>query len=98
MAHHPLAPPPEGGEGASYIMGVIPSWVSILTAVLGSCVLAHVFSVAKERQGRLFAGRVDEDLLARVNAILLNKGPHLSAKMLVSDFTLVSTCAPHALV
>ena len=83
VAYHPLALPPEGREDASYIKENYSFLGSILTAIFGSCVLAHVFSAWKKRQGRLFAGKVDECLLGRADAVLLDKGPPSSAKMLV---------------
>ena len=75
VAHHPLAPPLEGREGASYIEGVYSFLGQDLDRYLGSCVLAHVFSVVKERQGRLFAGRVDEDFVGKSQCRFTQQGP-----------------------
>ena len=61
----------------------IPPWVSILTAVLSSCIMAHLLSVAKKEKMLDTCWKVGEYLLVRARVVLLDKGPPSKAKMLV---------------
>ena len=62
---------------------VVPPLVSILTTVVGSRVVTHVFRVVKEKKMEKACWKTGEDLLVRANVVLLDKGPPSSAKMLV---------------
>ena len=83
LAHYPLALPPEGKEGACYFEGCYSFLGQHLDCFFGFLYFGSCFQCSEERQGSLLAGKVDEDLQARANAILLNKGPPSSAKILV---------------
>ena len=62
---------------------VVPHLVSILTAVMGSRVVTHIFRVVKEKEMEKACWKTGEDLLVRANAILLDKGPPSSTIILV---------------
>ena len=62
---------------------VVPPLVSILTTVVGSCVMTHVIKVVKEEKIEKFYWKTGENLLVRANVILLDKGPPSIAKLLV---------------